>query len=80
MYSDAVGHHHHHAYGLFLFLLVFVIVFLILSFYNPRYVRNKVNGHTTEVNNPGLVFLWSIFISFIVLFILAVLYWCFRAC
>lgn len=74
--------HHYHAgaFAVFVFLLAFLIAWLILAFYNPKYVQRTVHGHATGVTDYGKVLVWSLVIAFIVLFVLALLWYAFRQC
>ena len=65
--------------GLFVFVIVFLFAYLILSFYNFKFVQRKVRGHATGENDSAVTFIWALIISLLVLFLLGLLMYAFTA-
>ena len=65
--------------ALFLFVIVFLFAYLILSFYNPRWVQRKVRGHATGENDAAVTFIWALVISLVIIFLLGLLMYAFTA-
>lgn len=64
--------------GLFLLVIVFLITYLILTFYNPKFVQRKVHGHSTCENDQALTMIWAFVIALVILFLLGLLWYAFR--
>ena len=65
--------------GLLLFplVVVFLVVYLLLTFYNPTFVRKSIHGHRTCENDQAVTMLWALVISIVILFLLGLLWWAF---
>jgi hypothetical protein len=65
--------------GLFLFplVVVFLVVYLLLTFYNPTFVRRRIHGHRTCENDQAVTMLWALAISLIIFFLLGLLWYAF---
>ena len=64
---------------LFLVVIVFLITYLILTFYNPKWVQRKSHGHATGENDQAVTMLWALGIALVVLVVLALLWYAFRS-
>jgi len=71
--SDYAGH------CLFLVIVVFLLTFLILTFYNPKWVQRKDCGCPTGENDPMVTVLWALGITLAILLILAMLFYAFSS-
>lgn len=69
----------HGGLALFPLVVVFLVVYLLLTFYNPKFVRRTVNGHRTHENDQGVTFLWAFVIALVVLLLLGMLWYAFSA-
>ena len=65
--------------GLFLLVVVFLMTYLILTFYNPKFVQRKVHGHSTCENDPAVTLIWAFVIALVILFLLGLLWYAFRS-
>lgn len=74
-----MGDYHHKHAGTFLFLLVliFLITYLILSFYNPKWVQRKVHGRADGRNDVALTMIYAALITLGILIVLCLLYYAF---
>lgn len=63
---------------LFLLVIVFLITYLILTFYNPKFVQRKNCGHATGENDQAVTMLWALGISLAILFVLGLLWYAFN--
>jgi len=61
--------------ALFLLVVVFLFTYMVLTFYNPKFVRRTVNGHKTCENDVAVTMLWALGITLLVLVILALIAW-----
>ena len=68
---------HYHGHCLVAFVLVWLAIYLLLTFYNPKWVQQKFHGHHTGVNNQAITMLWALFITLVIFFVLALLWWAF---
>jgi di/tricarboxylate transporter len=62
---------------LFPFVVVFLVVYLILTFYNPKWVRKSIHGHRTHENDQAVTMLWSLAIAIVIFFLLGLLWYAF---
>ncbi len=69
----------HGGLALFPLVVVFLVVYLLLTFYNPEFVRRTVDGHRTHTNDIALTMIWSLVISLVVLLLLGFLWYAFSA-
>ena len=76
MYGEA-AHKHMHGVGLFLLVIIFLITYMLLTFYNPKFVHRKVNGHSTHENDTAVTMIWSLVITLAVVFVLGLLWYAF---
>ncbi len=69
----------HGGLALFPLVVVFLVVYLLLTFYNPEFVRRTVNGHRTHENDIMVTMLYSLVITLVILLLLAFLWYAFSA-
>ena len=69
----------HGGLALFPLVVVFLVVYLLLTFYNPKFVRRTVDGHRTHVNDVALTMIYSLVIALVILLLLGMLWYAFSA-
>ena len=69
----------HGGLALFPLVVVFLVVYLLLTFYNPKFVRRTVDGHRTYANDVALTMLYSLVIALVILLLLGMLWYAFSA-
>lgn len=66
------------AAGLFLLVIIFLATYLLLTFYNPEFVRRKHGKNSVgHQNDPAVTLLWALFISIAILVVLGLLVYAF---
>jgi di/tricarboxylate transporter len=67
--------------GLFMLVVVFLITYLILTFYNPRFVQRKDHGRTNgcRENDQILSMLWALVIAVVILVVLGLIWYAFKS-
>jgi hypothetical protein len=58
-------------------VIIFLFTYLILTFYNPKFVRRTVHNHKTCETDVALAMIWSMVIALAILFLLALIWYAF---